>query len=86
MSKVKAVAESALTGFVMAALSYWLFITPATLIALTIRRKYPETWFSSMITWYAAFVVIEVSLILAVVASRLIYRHVTGTGPQQRDE
>ena len=73
---MKAIAESTLTGFVMAAFSYWLLITPATRAALELRRKYPEAWFSSMVTWYAAFLVIGVSLILALVASRLIYRHV----------
>lgn len=86
MAKMKAVAESVLTGIVMAVFSYWLFITPATRAALQIRREHPDAWFSSMITWYAAFVVIGVSVILAAVASCLIYRHVAEGSQPQHDE
>lgn len=86
MAKMKAVAESVLTGFVMAVFSYSLFITPTTRAALEIPHQYPEAWFSSMILYYAEFVVMGVSLILAAVVSRLIYRHVTGAVHQQRDD
>jgi glucan phosphoethanolaminetransferase (alkaline phosphatase superfamily) len=86
MSKMRAVAESVLTGIVMTAFNYWLFITPATLVALGIRRKYPEAWFSSTITWYATFVVICLSLILAAVASRRIYRYVAEADQSQHND
>jgi hypothetical protein len=77
--KIKALFESALTGVVTALLSYYVLITPATLAALRLRRKMPDASLSSMITWYAAFGVIGVSLVLAGVACRLVYRHVAGS-------
>ncbi len=83
MRNPKAVAETVLAGFVMAAISYWQLITPATLVALSIRRKNPEAWFSSMIVWYAAFAVIGISLIVAVIASRMFYRHITSRSQRQ---
>lgn len=83
MAKMRAVAESAVTGLVTAVLTYSLFLTPAIRLALEIRRKYPDSSFSGMVTYYAEFVVMGTSLILAMVAARLIYLHVSKSGSAQ---
>lgn len=83
MAKMRAVAESAVTGLVTAVLTYSLFLTPAIRLALEIRRQYPDSSFSGMVTYYAEFVVMGTSLILAMVAARLIYLRVSKSGSAQ---
>jgi hypothetical protein len=70
--KTKAIFEGILAGVISAVLSYRALISPATLGALAIRRKMPQAWFSGLITWYAAFVVIGVSIVIAGVAYRIL--------------
>jgi len=73
--KIKALVEGILAGVVSAIFCYWALISPATLAAIAIRRKMPDAWFSGLITWYAMFAVIGVSMAVAGVASRVIYKH-----------
>ena len=73
--KLKSIVESSLVALVTVVFSYHLLISPATLMAVEIRRKYPEAWFSGLVTYYAAFAVICTSLVLAAVASRKVYLH-----------
>jgi hypothetical protein len=80
--KIKAVFEGILAGVISAILSYWVLYSPATGAAIAIRRKMPEAWFSGMIVWYATFVVIGVSIVLAGVVFRMVYKHVSGSTPR----
>ena len=77
--KIKAIVEGILAGVISALLSYRALILPATLAALAIRTKMPQAWFSGLIMWYAAFVVIGVSIVIAGVAYRIVYKHVVGS-------
>jgi predicted phage tail protein len=73
--KTKALVEGILAGVVSAIFCYWALITPATFAALAIRRRMPDAWFSGLITWYAMFAVIGISMVVAGVACRMIYKH-----------
>jgi hypothetical protein len=73
--KTKALVEGILAGAVSAIFCYWALISPATLAAIAIRRKMPDAWFSGLITWYAMFAVIVVSIVVAGIACRMIYKH-----------
>jgi hypothetical protein len=77
--KIKAAFESILAAVISAIFSFELLDTPATLAAIAIRRKMPDAWFSGLITWYAEFVVLGVSLAIAVVAFRKVYKHAVGS-------
>jgi NhaP-type Na+/H+ or K+/H+ antiporter len=79
--KPKAAIEGISVGFVSIALSYWALIAPATLAAISIRRKFPDAWFSGLIVWYATFVVIAVSIIIGGVACPVIYKHTARSTP-----
>jgi hypothetical protein len=74
--KIKAIFEGILAVVVSAVLSYRVLISPATVAAITIRRKMPEAWFSGLIDWYATFAVLGVSIIIAGVACRAVYKHI----------
>jgi NhaP-type Na+/H+ or K+/H+ antiporter len=73
--KIRPIIESGLIGVVSMALSYKALISPATLMAISIRRKFPEAWFSGLINWYAAFIVLLLSIVVGGVACRAVYRH-----------
>jgi hypothetical protein len=73
--KIKALVESILAGVVSAILSYGALSLPATLAALALRRKMPEAWFSSSVVGYAHFVVVGISITIAAVACRMVYKH-----------
>jgi hypothetical protein len=77
--KIKFAIESIVVGFVSIALSYRILISPATLAALSIRRKFPDAWFSGLITWYATFVVMAVAIGIGGVACRVVYKQVSGS-------
>ena len=51
---------------------------------MAISHKMPEAWFSSLLTWYAAFVVIGVSLIIGGVACWMVYRYAARGGAETR--
>jgi hypothetical protein len=72
--KIKALVEGILGGVVSAIFCYRALISPATLAAIAISRKMPDAWFSGLITWYAMFAVIRVSMAVAGVAGRLVYK------------
>ena len=72
--KTKALVEGALAGVVSAIFCYWALLSPATLAAFAIRRRMPEAWFSGLITWYAMFAVIAVSIAVAGVACWMVYK------------
>jgi hypothetical protein len=74
--KTKAIFEGILAGIISAVVSYRVLISPAILAAITVRRKMPDAWFSGLIEWYATFVVIGVSIVIAGVACRTVYKHV----------
>lgn len=79
--KIKAIFEGILAGIISAILSYYVLISRATIAAIMIRRKMPDAWFSGLIVWYATFVVIGISIVIAGVACRMVYKHVTGSRP-----
>jgi hypothetical protein len=76
--KLKAIFASALAGIVAAIFSYSVLISPATLAALAIRRKMPDSWFSSAIVWYATAVVLVISVAIAGVVHRIVYKQTGG--------
>jgi hypothetical protein len=81
--KIKVVLESAVVGIVLAILSYHELRGPAYLAATALRRKMPDAWFSGLIVWYADFAVIAISIVIAGVACRMVYKHVAaGSTPR----
>jgi len=80
--KIKAAIEGIVVGFVSIALSYRVLISPATLAALSIERKFPDAWFSGLITWYAMFGVMAVAIGIGGVACRVVYKHVAVSTPR----
>jgi len=81
--RTKAIFESISAGAISAILSYSALISPATVAAMAIRRKMPNAWFSGLIGWYASFLVIGVSIVIAGVASRMVYKHAAGSTPRK---
>lgn len=75
--KTKALIEGILAGTVSAIFCYSALISRTTLAAIAIRRRMPDAWFSGLITWYAMFAVIGVSIAAAGVAFRIVYKHVS---------
>jgi len=80
--KIKAVLESIMVGVVLAIISYHELKTPAYLAAVALRRRMPDAWFSGLITWYALFIVIGISMVIAGVACRMVYKHAVGSTPR----
>ena len=79
--KVKAVLEGILAGQISAVLSYSALISGATVTAIAMRRKLPDAWFSGLIVWYATFIVILVSIVIAAVAYRVVYKYAAESAP-----
>jgi NhaP-type Na+/H+ or K+/H+ antiporter len=79
--KIKAVLEGILAGLISAVLSYTALISRATVIAIAMRRKMPDAWFSASIVWYATFMVILVSIVIAAVAYRVVYKYAAESTP-----
>jgi hypothetical protein len=79
--KLKAIFESVLAGIVAAIFSYLALISPATHAAIDIRRRMPDAWFSSSIVWYATAVVLGISLVIAGIVYRIVYRQAAGPRP-----
>jgi len=79
--KIKIVFESILAGVVSAIFSYCVFSVPATLAALAIRHRMPDAWFSGLIVWYTRFALIAVSMLIAGIAFRMVYKHATRSAP-----
>ena len=77
--KTKAIFGGISAGVVAAIFSYYVLISPATVAATAIRRKMPDVWFSGLIVWYATFVVLGVSIVIAGVACRIVYKRVSGS-------
>lgn len=77
--RIKAIFEGTLAGLIAALLSYGVLISPATLAAVAIRTRMPQPWFSGLITWYAAFAVIGVSIVAGALAGGSVYRHLVGS-------
>jgi hypothetical protein len=82
MMKIKVVFESILAGVISGIFSYCALYVPATLAAVAIRRKMPDAWFSGLIVWYALFAVIAVSIVIAGIAFRTVYKHAAGSAPR----
>lgn len=80
--RLKAIAESALVGVVVALFSFHGLIRPATLAALAIRRRMPDAWFSSSIVLYATVLVLIVSVTFACAVSRIVYKKVGTPNPK----
>jgi hypothetical protein len=51
-------------------LSYSLVRPAGTLCAILIRRHWPDASFSGLITWYAVFLAVALSLVIAIVVAR----------------
>jgi hypothetical protein len=79
--KVRAVLEGILAGQISAVLSYSALISGATVTAIAMRRKLPDAWFSGLIVWYATFIVILVSIVIAAVAYRVVYKYAAESAP-----
>ena len=79
--KIKAVLEGILAGQISAGLSYSALISGATVTAIAMRRKLPDAWFSGLIVWYATFIVILVSIVIAAVAYRVVYKYAAESAP-----
>lgn len=79
--KTKAILEGILVAVISAILSYNILISPATMTAIAIRRKMPGAWFAGLIVWYAMFVVIGLSTVIAGIAFRLIHKRAAGASP-----
>jgi hypothetical protein len=79
--KIKTVLEGILAGLLSAILSYSALISRATVTAIAMRRKMPDAWFSGLIVWYATFIVILVSIVIAAVAYRVVYKYAAESGP-----
>lgn len=79
--KIKAVLEGILAGQISAVLSYSALISGATVTAIAMRRKLPDAWFSGLIVWYATFIVILVSIVIAAVAYRVVYKYAAESAP-----
>jgi len=82
MVRAKAILDSALAGAISGILSYSVLISPTTRAAVAIRHKMPGAPFSGLIVWYASFVVIGLSIIIAGVSSHIVYKHVAGSTPR----
>jgi hypothetical protein len=78
-SKTRAVFESILAGVVLPIFSYAALLSPATLAAIAIGHKMPDAWFAGLITWHARFVVLGVSLVVAGVTGRFVYKQRAGS-------
>lgn len=74
--RTKALAEGILVAVVVLIASYHVLIWPAVRAAIALRHKMPEAWFSGLITWYAGFAVLGVSVVVAAVAFRRVYKQV----------
>jgi hypothetical protein len=61
-------------GVVALVLSFASLRPRAELLALTVRRHWPEAWFCGLIVWYFDFLAFGVSLVLAVVIGRYSFR------------
>jgi hypothetical protein len=72
--KTKAFVEGIVTGIVAGVVCYRALSWPALHAAIAIRRKMPEAWFSSFITWYAIFAVIGLSIVVAGIVCRKVYK------------
>ena len=79
--RIKIVSASILAGAVFGVFSYCVFSDSATLAALAIRRKMPNAWFSGLIVWYAHFALIALSIVIAGIAFRMVYRYATRSVP-----
>lgn len=73
--KIKALLEGILAGVISAIFSYYILISKAITVALATRHKMPNAWFSGLIVWYAMFLVIGISVVIAVVVCRIVYKH-----------
>ncbi len=82
--KAKTIVESILAAVISAVFSYRALISPATLAALAIRHRMPDAWFSDLIEWYAEISVMGVSIVIAAVAGRVVYRSAVSTNPTSR--
>lgn len=71
----KIILESTFAGIVSAIFSFALLTAPADHAAIAIRHKMPNAWFSGLITWYAQFAVLGISLITAAMAYRIVSKH-----------
>lgn len=85
--KMKAIVEGVMAGLVTAMVSYHTLIAPVTLAALKIGHKHADgPLFLSMFAWYAAPAVMCASIVLAGVASRLVYKHVAESARREHSE
>jgi hypothetical protein len=73
--KIKAICEGSLAAIVSAIFLYSALISPVTVSALHMRKTMPDAWFSSSVTWYALFAVLVLSITVASIVFRMVYRH-----------
>ena len=69
-----------LVAVVALVLSFSLFRPTGTLLAVLVRRHWPQAWFSGLIVWYFDFFAVGLSITVAVFAALSTLRR------QQRPE
>jgi hypothetical protein len=71
----KPAAEGILAGLISGVFLFSILYDPAERHAIAIRQKWPEAWFSGLITYYAFFLVLVISLATGALACRIVYKH-----------
>jgi hypothetical protein len=66
--------RAVVAGSVALALSYSILNPAGAICAITIRRQWPEAWFSGLIVWYAYFFAVGLSFAIAVAVWRVKWR------------
>ncbi len=67
--------RGAITGVAAFLVSFFLLRPAAVFCAVLIRRDWPEAWFSGLIVWSADFLASGLSIVLAVVVGRYVFKH-----------
>lgn len=70
----KAVLKGILAGLLSCVLVFVCLSDSAERYALELRQKWPEAWFSGLITFYALILVIAISLAAGAIACRMVYK------------
>jgi hypothetical protein len=74
--------RAVVAGVAAIVLSFSLLRPPAELLAIMIRRHWPEAWFSGLIVWYLDFFAAGLSIAIAIAIGRYSFRANPQTEPQ----
>jgi hypothetical protein len=73
-AKAACIVRATTAGIAALAISFLLLRPAGELCAVLIRRNCPEAWFSGLIVWYADFFAVGLSIAIAVVVGRFIFK------------